>query len=450
MSFDGRKVLVCGMARSGQAAAALLSDLGAAVTAQDRNDKIDWAYDPKEKGLGLYMGQNPDNIVDGFDLIVISPGLSVYLPFIEKAKSLGIPVWGEAELAFRLCPCPVVAITGTNGKTTVTTLVGEILAKHNPKTVVAGNIGVPLTSMVRELTPDALVVAEISSFQLETAVDFKPNISAVLNMTEDHLDRHKDMETYIKMKSRIFAKQRHPDQAVLNYDNPITRAMKPKCPVVWFSQSTVLPTGVYQRDGNIYARTGNRQDEQYITSLEGLTMMPENALAATALSLCAGAPVEHIAEGLKAFKGVAHRLEHVANIGGVDYFNDSKATNPDAAIKALTSITKPIILIGGGYDKESDFTPWVKAFAGRVTQLILIGQTAPKIIKTCCENDFTAYRQAHSLHEAVEIAARLAKPGQVVLFSPACASFDMFKDYEERGDVFRQLVQGMPESKVLA
>ena len=443
MDFKGKKVLVCGMARSGQAAAALLADLGAVVTAQDLRENIDWTYEPGEKGLALFLGQNPDSIVGEFDLIIISPGLSIYLPFVEKAKALGIPVWGETELAFRLCPCPVVAITGTNGKTTVTTLVGEILARHNTKTVVAGNIGIPLTSMVRSLTPDNIVVAEISSFQLETAVNFKPNVSAVLNMTEDHLDRHKDMETYIEMKSRIFANQRHPDLAVLNYDNPITRAMKPNCRVVWFSPKDALPVGVYQQDGHIYARMDANQDAQHIISLDGLTLMPENALAATALALCAGATIKHIADGLRAFKGVAHRLEHVANINGADYFNDSKATNPDAAIKAITSITKPIVLIGGGYDKCSDFGPWVKEFAGKVVKLILIGQTTHKIIDTCHENGFTAYEKASSLQEAIRRAAQVAAPGQVVLFSPACASFDMFKDYEERGDIFRQIIQSL-------
>ena len=441
MNLLRKKVLVCGMARSGQAAAALLCELGADVTAQDLRDKIEWNYDPHEKGLNLYLGKNPDEIVEGYDLIVISPGLSIYLPFIEKAKALGIPVWGESELAFRNCPCPVVAITGTNGKTTVTTLVGEILARHNPKTVVAGNIGIPLSSLVRDLTPDAMVVAEISSFQLETAVDFKPHISAVLNMTEDHLDRHKDMVTYIKMKSRIFANQRHPNIAVLNYDNPITREMKPDCRVVWFSENAELPVGVYKRDGHIYARLDFSQDEQCITPLKGLTMMTENALAATALALCAGASASHIAEGLQAFKGVSHRLEHVASIGGVEYINDSKATNVDAAVKALGAVKKPIVLIGGGYDKKIDFDPWVKAFPGKVERLIVIGQTAPQIMETCRNNGFTAYEQAHSLQEAVKTAAKKAAPGQVVLLSPACASFDMFKDYEERGDVFREIVR---------
>jgi len=443
MHFYGKKVLVCGMARSGQAAAALLCDLGADVTVQDIQKKIDWAYDPHKKGLTLYLGQNPDNIVDEFDLVIISPGLSIYLPFVQKAKSLGIPIWGESELAFRYCSCPVVAITGTNGKTTVTTLVGEILKKHNPKTIVAGNIGIPLTSMVKKLTPESVVVAEISSFQLETIDGFRPSVSAVLNMTEDHLDRHKDMETYIKMKSRIFENQRHPNIAVLNYDNPITREMKPNCQVVWFSQSNVLPMGVYQRDGNIYARMGLYESEELITSLRGLTLMTENALAATALALCAGVPVIYIAEGLRAFKGVPHRLEQVANIRGVRYFNDSKATNIDSAIKALGSVSGQIVLIGGGYDKNTDFGPWIKAFAGKVERLILIGQTAAQIIKTCQTYGFSAYERAESLQEAVKMAAISAKPGQAVLLSPACASMDMFKNYEERGDIFRSCVEAL-------
>ena len=443
MDFKGKKVLVCGMARSGQAAASLLTDLGAIVTAQDLNKNINWAYNPDEKKIALYLGQNPDEIVSEFDLIIISPGLSIYLPFIEKAKAQGIPVWGETELAFRLCPCPVIGITGTNGKTTVTTLVGEIMARHNPKTIIAGNIGIPLTGMIMDLSFDSLVVAEISSFQLETAAAFKPNISAVLNMTPDHLDRHKNMETYIEMKSRIFQNQRHPDITVLNYDNPITRTMKPKCEVVWFSESTELACGVYLRNDKIYARLKITDDEVYITSLDSINIITENALAATALALCAGASPQHISQGLKSYKNVPHRLEHVASCGGVDYINDSKATNPNAAIKGLESITKPIVLIGGGYDKGADFAPWVDAFEGKVAQLILIGQTAPKIIDTCREKGFTAYCLAQTLQSAVEMAAKIAPPGHAVLLSPACASFDMFKDYEERGNVYKACVQSL-------
>ncbi|MCL2572452.1 MAG: UDP-N-acetylmuramoyl-L-alanine--D-glutamate ligase [Defluviitaleaceae bacterium] len=443
MDYKGKKVLVCGMARSGQAAAALLCDLGAIVTAQDMRKEIDWTYDPTKKGMTLYLGQNPDEIIDQFDLVIISPGLSIYLPFVEKAKDMGIFVVGEAELAFSLCPCPVVAITGTNGKTTVTTLVGEILARYNSKTIIAGNIGIPLTSIVQDIDPDAIVVAETSSFQLETAVNFRPSVSAVLNMTPDHLDRHRDMETYIEMKSRIFKNQRHPDKAVLNFDNEITRAMAPPCPVVWFSESTVLPVGVYKRDGQIFARMEAHLEEVHIASLDGLNILTENALAATALALCAGASPTHIAEGLWAFKSVEHRIEHVATINGVDYINDSKATNPDSAIKALNYINNPVVLIGGGYDKGADFTPWVQAFKDKVTQLILIGQTATQIIKTCQDYGFTAYRQAATLEYAVQLATEIAMPGMVVLLSPACASFGMFKNFEERGDVFKQIVRGL-------
>ena len=242
------------------------------------------------------------------------------------------------------------------------------------------------------------------------------------------------------MKSRIFQNQRHPDIAVLNYDNPITQAMNPPCPIVWFSERTELDNGVYRRDGNIFARLDTHQDEQYIASLDGLNIITENVLAAAALALCAGATPEHIAKGLKAYKNVPHRIEHVASIGGVDYINDSKATNPSAAIKGLVSMSKPVVLIGGGYDKNADFDLWVEAFKGKVVQLILIGQTAPKIVKACQEKGFTAYRQAQSLQEAVEMAAQTATPGQTVLLSPACASFDMFKDYENRGNVFKSCV----------
>jgi len=441
MNFVNKKVLVCGMARSGQAAASLLNEKGAIVTVQDISQNIKWGYDPQDKGMTLYLGKNPDDIVNDFDLIIVSPGLSIYLPFIKKAMSLGIPVWGEAELAFRLCPCPIIGITGTNGKTTVTTLVGEIMKLHNPKTVVAGNIGIPLTSLVQGLTPDSLVVAEISSFQLETIVDFRPNFSAVLNMTEDHLDRHNDMETYIKIKSNIFINQRHPDIAVLNYDNNITREMKPNCHVVWFSEKTVLPWGVYQQNGSIYAKLDSKKNEEHIIDVAELTMMTENALAATALTLCAGVSPVNVANGLRAFKPVLHRLEHVVSVDGVDYINDSKATNVDAAVKAINSIKKPIILIGGGYDKNTDFAPWVDSFGNKVVQLILIGQTATQIMETCDKKNYTTYRQAADLYEAVEIAAKIAIAGQVVLLSPACASMDMFKDFEDRGDKFREYVK---------
>ena len=441
--FNGKQVLVCGMAKSGQSAAKLLVEMGAHVTVQDmkHEKEIDWAYDPKSASIKTYLGQNPDDIVGNFDLIIISPGITVYAPFVKKAQTLGIPVWGEAELAYRLCPCPMVAITGTNGKTTVTTLVGEILKLHNPGTVVGGNIGIPLTELVTTLTSSNIVVAEISSFQLETIAAFKPKISAVLNMTEDHLDRHHTMENYITMKSRIFENQSQNDICVLNYDNFITREMKPPGKVIYFSVKEQLATGVYLRDGIICAKISADEPELNVIEISGLKIMTENALAATALSLCAGASIDAIAKGLMAFCGVVHRMEYVATIDGVEYYNDSKATNTDAAIKAIESISSPIILIGGGYDKKTNFTPWVKYFDEKVKNLIVFGETAQKIIDTCNVLGFTKYEIANSLQEAVTLAKEKAKPGYKVLFSPACASFDMFKNFEERGEMFKHYVR---------
>jgi len=439
--FDNKKILVCGMAKSGQSVAKLLHQMGAAVTVQDRKEVIDWDPSCNPANFTQYLGKEPDDIVGDFDLIIISPGISVYATFVQKAEKLGITVWGEAELAYRLCPCPMIAITGTNGKTTVTTLVGEIIKQHNPGTVVGGNIGIPLTELVTTLSPGNIVVAEISSFQLETIAAFKPAISAVLNMTEDHLDRHNNMETYIAMKARIFENQSIDDICVLNYDNPITRKMTPPGQVVYFSATEQLETGVFIRDGFICAKMPG-EDEHVILSISDTRVMPENALAATALCISAGVPAGHIAQGLKTFKAVPHRMEYVATIDDVEYYNDSKATNTDAAIKAIESINKPIVLIGGGYDKNTDFTPWVELFSGRVMNLIIIGETTPKIVDTCRNLGFTNYEYAKTLREAVDKAKERAMSGYVVLFSPACASFDMFKNFEERGNMFKDHVRG--------
>jgi len=433
--FKNKKILVCGMAKSGQSVARLLKEMGASVTAQDKKDKIeDW----NPEGIELYLGKDPDDIVENFELIIISPGITVYAPFVKKAQALNIPIWGEAELAYRLCPCKMLAITGTNGKTTVTTLVYEILKQYNLGTVVGGNIGIPLTELVTTLTKDNLVVAEISSFQLETIAAFKPAISAVLNMTPDHLERHHTMENYIAMKARIFENQSSNDITVLNYDNLITREMKPPGRVIYFSATKILETGVYLRDGLICVNLDGT--EQIVTEVSPLKILPENTLAATAISMCAGATADMVALGLKSAKGVPHRMEYIATINGVEYYNDSKATNTDAAIKAIETSNAPIILIGGGYDKNTDFTPWVQSFHGKVNELIIIGQTTQKIIDTCEILGFTSYSTAETLQDAVLIAKEKAHPGQRIILSPACASFDMFKNFEERGDIFKSYV----------
>jgi len=439
--FDGKKILVCGMARSGQAAALVLSQLGAEVCATDLKTEIEWDYVPHENNISLRLGEAPDNFIAEFELIIISPGISIYAPFVKKAESLGIPVWGEAELAYRLCPCPMIAITGTNGKTTVTTLVGEILKKHNANTVIAGNIGIPLTSLVTDLTSDAMVVAEISSFQLETISAFRPKISAILNMTEDHLDRHHTMENYIAVKSRIFENQRQNEISVLNYDNSVTKGLNPPGRVIFFSAKEQLESGVFLRDGKIISKINN-DTAQEILNISETKVMPENALAATAISICAGVSPEKIAATLLEFSGVTHRLEYVTTINEVGYYNDSKATNTDAAMKALESFNREIVLIAGGRDKDMNFTPWVKMFAGKVVNLILIGEAAKKVAATCDTENYSTYVYANSLEEAVSLAKDLAKAGQIVLFSPSCASFDMFKNFEERGDLFKKFVKG--------
>ena len=433
------------MARSGQAAALTLSRLGAAVTATDARAEIVWDYDPESQGISTRLGEDPINFITQFELIIISPGISVYTDFVKKAEAAGIPVWGETELAYRLCPCEMIAITGTNGKTTVTTLVGEILKKINPGTVVAGNIGVPLTSLVEKILPGDLVVAEISSFQLETIAAFRPKIAAILNITEDHLDRHHTMENYIAAKARIFENIGKNEICVLNYDNNITKLLTPRGKTLFFS--TRDEVDVFVRNGKIFskAQSKNPGEEIFIIELSETKVLPENALAATAIAHAAGAPPEIIAETLRNFTGVEHRLEFVGEIGGAKFYNDSKATNPDATIKALEFFgqnqSRPVILIAGGSDKDADFEPLVRLFHEKVSYAILIGETSAQIARTCDAQNFASYITVASLEDAVLSAKELARPGDIVLLSPACASFDMFKNFEERGVVFKKFVK---------
>ena len=447
MEFINKNILVCGMARSGQAAARLLAKLGAKVVAQDLKEEIDWSYplNPAEnRDINLYLGKNPDDIVLDFDLIVISPGIPFDLPFLEKARLGGVPVWGEIELAYRLCPCPIIGITGTNGKTTVTTLVGEILHKHNSKTIVVGNIGSPFAEHVLSLKADNWVVAEISSFQLETAHEFAPTISAVLNLSPDHLDRHKTMAIYQSAKERIFARQSADDFAVLGYDNPACRGMRPPCNTIYFSAKEKLDKGVFLDEGIIKARLFG--GEYTVADVRSMKIMPENALAATALCLCAGVAAETIAEVLLAFKGVEHRLEYLGTINDIEFYNDSKATNTDAAIKGIEAMQRPVVLIGGGYDKSADFSDWVRCFEGKVKHLLLLGEAAAQIIDTCRAFSYNNYDRVNSLRDAVQLAFSKAHAGDCVLLSPACASWDMFDNFEQRGDLFKQFVMELQHS----
>ncbi len=449
MDFLDKKVLVCGLGLSGIASAKLLKEKGAKVTAQDikTEDKILGIEELTELGIDLYLGKNPDEIVAQQDLIVVSPGIPMDLPFILSSIERGIPVWGEIELAYHFCPCPVIAITGTNGKTTTTSLCGEIIKGFISGTRVVGNIGISFAETVSEFRKADMAVAEISSFQLETIHNFRARVAAILNITPDHLNRHKTVENYAAIKKRIFENQQPTDFAILNYDDKMLRAMAAeiKSNVIFFSRLENLEQGVFVRDGYIVCKLFG-MDEKLIKIAE--LKIPgshnvENALAAVAISICSGVPTGIIIQGLLSFEGVEHRTEFVREVNRVQFFNDSKATNPDAAMKGVEAMSRPIILIGGGSDKNSDFSDWVKLFENKVRDLVVIGEVTDKIIETCNAYNFSSYHKANSMREAVELAFAKAEKGDCVLLSPACASYDMFDNYEQRGRIFKEIVSGL-------
>lgn len=449
MEYNGKKALVCGMARSGIAAAKLLNRLGARVTLQDMKKREEISADVlalEGEGIVLYTGANPDEIACAQDLIVLSPGIPCDLSFIAVAEAAGIAVISEVELAYSLTPCPITAITGTNGKTTTTTLTGEIMKTAYSKTAVVGNIGVPYSEEVEGLTEKDWVVAEISSFQMEKAKEFHPHISAVLNITPDHLNRHKTMDVYIAMKERVFAKQTAEDFCILNHGDEACRKMADKtaAKVFFFDSSERLAEGIYLDGDAIEVRWGAinetliHVDELQILGVHNY----ENVMAAAAMGICAGIALDTIRTVLKGFAGVAHRIEYVATVDGVDYYNDSKGTNVDASIRAVLAMKKPIVLIGGGYDKGSSFDEWTKLFPGRVKHLVLIGVTAPKVRASAEKFGFTAISDCETFAEAVDLCREKAEDGDCVLLSPACASWGMFDNYEQRGDMFKEQVRG--------
>ena len=450
MEYNGKKALVCGMARSGIAAAKLLNRLGARVTLQDMKKREEISADVlalEGEGIVLYTGANPDEIACAQDLIVLSPGIPCDLPFIAAAEAAGIAVISEVELAYSLTPCPITAITGTNGKTTTTTLTGEIMKTAYSKTAVVGNIGVPYSEEVERLTEKDWVVAEISSFQMEKAKEFHPHISAVLNITPDHLNRHKTMDVYIAMKERVFAKQTAEDFCILNHGDVACRKMADKtaAKVFFFDSSETLAEGIYLDGDAIEVRWGAinetliHVDELQILGVHNY----ENVMAAAAMGICAGIALDTIRTVLKGFAGVAHRIEYVATVDGVDYYNDSKGTNVDASIRAVLAMKKPIVLIGGGYDKGSSFDEWTKLFPGRVKHLVLIGVTAPKVRASAEKFGFTAISDCETFAEAVDLCREKAEDGDCVLLSPACASWGQFDNYEQRGQMFKEYVRAL-------
>ena len=443
MDLKNKRVLVVGLGRSGAASAFFLRDQGAKVTVSDEKSEAQLQNEIAallDRGISIETGRHGERTFRDQDLIVVSPGVPSDQPQIQLARTMGIPVIGEVELAFRVLQGKVAAITGSNGKTTTTTLVGEILAKSGKKTLVGGNIGTPVISLAGKSTPDTLTVLEISSFQLETIEQFRPWIAAILNITPDHLDRHHTFQAYVDAKARIFENQQAGDFAVLNADDAACQALKNKvkAQLYWFSRKHEVEGAYLKGDKIVFRRDGqeqavlNRSDIQ----LKGAHNL-ENVLAAVVMGMLAGCAPEQIQKAVAEFRAVEHRLELVTTVNGVAFYNDSKATNVDATVKALESFPGNIHIILGGKDKGSDYTALNALLRERAKRAYLIGAAAEKIASQI--QGATPLTRSGTLERAVRQAFEAAKPGDIVLLAPACASFDQFENYEQRGRIFKEL-----------
>ena len=445
------KVLIIGMGRSGRAAAKALIDKGAVVSIQDSKDSAsfepEFLEEMKAGGVTEYLGCVPEDM-SAFDMLILSPGVPPTLGFIEDARKAGAEIIGELELAYRLCKGRFVAITGTNGKTTTTTLLGEIYKAAGRDTIVGGNIGNAIAVDAMNAGENTWMITETSSFQLETIRHFRPVVSAILNLTPDHMDRHKTMENYGRAKAQVFANQSEEEYCVLNYDDPacFELAEREGCraTVVPFSRKHELEFGAFAKAGRIVIRNKAGEeidicgaDELKIPGSHNL----ENALAAAAICYFGGIDPTVIGEAMKAFPGVAHRIELCCEKNGVRFVNDSKGTNTDAAIKAIEAMKENIILIAGGYDKGATYDEFIDSFTGRVKHLVLLGKTAPKIRAAAEAKGFTDITMADDMEGCVRAAWEIAQPGDVVLLSPACASWDMYDNFEQRGDHFKECAQ---------
>lgn len=448
-----KRVIVAGAGKSGLASAGLLIRNGARVILYDGNEDLsreellahfDYPY------YDVVLGELSDELLEGIDLFVISPGIAIDAPFVNRVRDKGIPIWGEIELAYYFCKGTIAAITGTNGKTTTTTLVGEIFRSFSEDSLVVGNIGLPFTRFADSTTDNTKVAAEISSFQLETIHTFRPHVSAILNLTPDHLNRHYTLDNYYNTKLRITENQTMEDYVILNYDDAELRERSENINnvnKVYFSHEIEPDEGAFTRDGHIYIRESGEEEE--ILDIDKIQILGEhnleNVLAAVTICYYMKVPVSIIRDTVYSFRGVEHRIEYVREVSGVKYYNDSKGTNPDAAIKAVNAMTTPTILIGGGYDKDSDFDEWVESFGNKIKKLVLIGATADKIEACCKRHGFNEIVKLDDLRAAVEYAYDHSRPGDSVLLSPACASWDMFKSYEERGTLFKVYVNGLED-----
>ncbi len=451
MGLRNKKVLVIGTGISGIGAAKLLFEAGAIPVLYDENEKTEAAKVqerlPAGRQAAVYTGSLPESIIEEIALAVPSPGVPADIGLVARLRKAGIPVWGELELGYRYAKGRLAAITGTNGKTTTTTLVGQIMKAYLPSVYVAGNIGTPYTETALLTKEDSVTVAEVSSFQLETTESFRPVVSAILNITPDHLNRHHSMENYVAAKEKIAAQQTKENICVLNYEDNYTREFGERCParVIFFSSARKLEEGIYLDGDEIYmAEAGLVKRLMNIHEMRLIGMCNvENVMAAIAVAYHMGAPMEMILDTVRKFRAVEHRIEFVATKNGVDYYNDSKGTNPDAAIQGIRAMSKPTVLIGGGYDKQSEYDDWIEAFEGKVKCLVLVGQTAEKIEACARKHGMGDIVRAESFEEALVICTEKAQSGDAVLLSPACASWGMFPNYEVRGNKFKDYVNSL-------
>ena len=453
MKIEEQKVLVVGTGISGIAAAELLQSKNVDTVLFDGNKELDvnklYEKAPKLKEMPIILGELTEEQMHEFGVAVLSPGVPTDLPMVERLRAQNVAIWGEIELAYYFGKGRLIAITGTNGKTTTTALTGAIMKNYYKDVRIVGNIGIPYTSEAATMTDDTVTVAEISSFQLETIYDFCPEVSAILNITEDHLNRHHTMECYIKTKEDITRNQTKDQVCVLNYEDEVLRSFGESAPakVVYFSSHRKLDNGFYLEGEDIYYAVDGQRT--HVINVNELNLLGrhnyENVMAACAMSVNFGVPMDKIVEVLKTFQAVEHRIEYVTEKRGVKFYNDSKGTNPDAAIQGIRAMNRPTFLIGGGYDKQSEYDEWIEAFDGKVKKLVLIGQTAEKIENCAHRHGFMDTVRKDTFEEAIQYCYDNAKSGDAVLLSPACASWGMFPNYEERGRIFKEYVRNLEE-----
>ena len=453
MKIEEQKVLVVGTGISGIAAAELLQSKNVDTVLFDGNKELDlnklYEKAPELKDMSIILGELTEEQMHEFGVAVLSPGVPTDLPMVERLRAQNVAIWGEIELAYYFGKGRLIAITGTNGKTTTTALTGAIMKNYYKDVRIVGNIGIPYTSEAATMTDDTVTVAEISSFQLETIHDFCPDVSAILNITEDHLNRHHTMECYIKTKEYITRNQTKDQVCVLNYEDEVLRSFGESAPakVVYFSSHRKLDNGFYLEGEDIYYAVDGQST--HVINVNELNLLGrhnyENVMAACAMSVNFGVPMDKIVEVLKIFQAVEHRIEYVTEKRGVKFYNDSKGTNPDAAIQGIRAMNRPTFLIGGGYDKQSEYDEWIEAFDGKVKKLVLIGQTAEKIENCAHRHGFMDTVRKDTFEEAIQYCYDNAKSGDAVLLSPACASWGMFPNYEERGRIFKEYVRNLEE-----